>query len=356
MKRRALLLLLLLGLGLALALGAPAYKRSREEGPEVKTVRLVEGSRTLLHLPLYVALALGYFGHEGLEVLLCFAPTEEGALLALEDGRAEVALVGLEQAVYYVCASGPGSLKAFAAVAQNDGHYLLDRRANTAFRWPDLKGKTVIAGRPDGRETILLEGILRQKGLAPYREVTLYTNIPAGLRLGAFSAGSGDFIVLAEPQASLAEERGLGRVAVSLGREAGKIPASVLVAKDAFLDSCPRTAQRLVNAVYRAQLWLAGHTAAEAAALAAPYFKQLDGELLARAVQRLLAEESWSPGPALPPEGYRHLVGLLLESREVRREVLPEELLDNRFASLVLESLPEKGRAKKPRLPLTRGY
>lgn len=354
--KRAALVLLLLAFGLTLALGAPAYKRSREEGLEVRTVRLAEGPRTLLHLPQYVALALGFFAQEGLEVLLFSAPTEEGALLALEDGRAEVALVGLEQAVYYACVNGPGSLRVFAAAAQADGHYLLDRRAGAAFRWPDLKGKTVIAGRPDSRETILLEGVLRQNGLAPYREVTLYTNIPASLRLGAFSAGSGDFIVLPEPQASLAEERGLGRVAASLGREAGKIPAAVFVAGDAFLASCPRTAQRLVNAVYRAQLWLAGHTAAEAAQVAAPYFKHLDGELLARAVQRLTGEEAWSPGPAVPPEGYRHLVSLLLQSREVRREVPPEELLDNRFAFGALEGLPKQGAAKKPRLPLTRGH
>lgn len=347
-------LLLLLTFSLALALGAMVLKRGREGGPEVRTVRLVEGPRTLLYLPQYVALALGFFGQEGLEVLLSPATTEEAALLALEDGRAEVALVGLEQAVY-ACAQGPGGLKAFAAAAQADGHFLLARKAGAAFRWQDLKGKTVIAGWPDSRETVLLEGILRQNGVAPYREVTLYTNIPANLRLGAFTAGSGDFIVLAEPQASLAEERGLGRVVASLSRDAGRFPAAVYVAGDAFLAACPHTAQRFVNAVYRAQLWLAGHTAAEAAQVAAPYFKHLDGEVLARAVQRLADGQVWSPGPAVPPDGYRHFVGFLLQSREVRREVPPEELLDNRFASGAPEGLPPEGAAKKPRLPLTRG-
>ncbi len=346
--RPRLLLVLLLILSLILAAGSLIIKRLSQPQPETRTIRLMEGPRSVYHLPQYVALALGFFKEQGLEVRLENTATEQTLLTALVNGRADIALVGLEQAIYSR-AEGIADAVAFAALTRRDSHFLLAREAITPFEWASLKEKTVIAGRPESIETVLLEGFLRQNNIAPYREVTLYTNIPASLRIGAFSAGAGDFIVLPEPQASIVEDRGLGRVVVSLGKEAGPLPAAVYVAGTEFIRQNPVALQRFTNAIYKAQLWLAHNGTREAAAVVTPYLRDMDENLLMRAIERYRSQETWAASPVIPYQRYNYLMDLLDKSREVPRNIPPEQMVNNQFAQKAVETVEYVPEKKKPR-------
>ncbi|SHI98269.1 ABC transporter substrate-binding protein [Desulfofundulus thermosubterraneus] len=349
MDRPRLLLVLLLLLSLTLAAGAIIIKKFSQPQPETNIIRLMEGPRSVYHLPHYIALALGFFKEQGLEVVVENTDNNQTLLPALAGERADVALVGLEQAIYSRADGSLGDVVAFAAVTRRDSHFLLARKANDPFEWASLKEKTVIAGWPESIETVLLEGLLRQKNIAPYREVTLYTNIPASLRIGAFSAGSGDFIILAEPQASMVENAGLGRVVVSLGKEAGPFPAAVYAARAEFIRSNPVALQRFTNAVYKAQLWLAHHSTRETARVVRPYFKDMEENILVQAIERYRAQETWPANPVIDPGRYNYLMDLLDQAREIARRIPPEHMLNNQFAQKAVETVkyvPEKG---KPR-------
>ncbi|SHE87025.1 NitT/TauT family transport system substrate-binding protein [Desulfofundulus australicus DSM 11792] len=347
--RPRLLLLLLLVLSLALAAGVVLVQKLGQPQPETTVIRLVEGPPSVYHLPHYLALALGFYKEQGLEVRLESMSTEQTLLPALARERADVALVGLEQAIYSRLEGSPGDLVAFAAVTQRDSHFLLARQAKEPFTWTSLKDKAVIAGWPESRETVLLEGLLRKNGLAPYREVTLYTNIPATLRIGAFSAGSGDFILLPEPQASMVENAGSGRVVASLGKETGPLPAAVYVARAGFIRNNPVTLQRFTNALYKAQLWLAHQSSQEAARLVKPYFKDVDESVLLQAIERYRKQNTWAAGPVIAPERFNYLLDLLDQAREIPRKIPPEQMVNNRFARTALEMVEYVPEKEKPR-------
>ncbi|MDQ0285485.1 NitT/TauT family transport system substrate-binding protein [Desulfofundulus luciae] len=350
MGRPRWLLVLLLLLSLTLAAGAIIIKRFSQPQPETNIIRLMEGPRSVYHLPHYIALALGFFKEQGLEVVLENTANEQTLLLpALAGERADVALVGLEQAIYSRADGLLDDVVAFAALTRRDSHFLLARKANNSFAWAGLKEKTVIAGWPESIETVLLEGLLRQNNIAPYREVTLYTNIPASLRIGAFSAGSGDFIILAEPQASIVENAGVGRVVVSLGREAGPLPAAVYVARTDFIRRNPIAMQRFTNAVYKAQLWLAHHSTREAARVVSPFFRDMNENLLIRAIERYRTQETWATNPVIDPERYNYLMDLLDQSREIARRIPPEQMINNRFAQKAVETVEYVPEKEKPR-------
>lgn len=217
-----------------------------------------------------------------------------------------------------------------------------------SFQWASLKGKSVITGWPESRETVLLEGLLRQNNIAPNREVTLYTNIPASLRIGAFQSGSGDFIVLPEPQASLLEARGLGTVVASLGKEAGPLPGAVYVTTKTFMDAHPEALQRFTNAIYKAQLWLAHHSNSEITELAGPYLRDGDKNLLIRVIERYRSQDTWAAGPVIPLERYNYLMNLLDQSREVPLVIPPREMVNNQFAVKAMETVKYVPQEKKP--------
>ncbi|MBE3588615.1 MAG: ABC transporter substrate-binding protein [Thermoanaerobacteraceae bacterium] len=354
MRRPFVVLVLLILLSLTLAFSSLAVRRWSERTGKVETVHLMTGPPSVEYLPQYIARARGFFKEQGVDVKIENTATAETLMAALESGRADVVLTGLEQAIYRR-AEGSTAPVAFAALTARDTHFLVARAGKHDFQWADLKGKSVIAGWPESRETVLLEGILRQNKIAPNREVTLYTNIPASLRPGAFQAGSGDYILVAEPRASQMEARGQGKVVASLGSDAGPLPGVVYVTTKQFLQTRPGALQRFTNAVYQAQLWLAHHSAAEAAALAGPYLNGIDQGLLTQAVERYHRQETWAATPVIPVEGYNYLMGLLDQSREVRRVVPAGEMVDNRFAGRALETVKyDPGRDEKRRRSIWR--
>lgn len=340
-------LVILLVLSLALAGGSLAMKRWSQGGKEIETIRLMEGPRSVYHLPQYIALALGFFKEQGLEVKVQNTANPDTLIPALATGRADVVLTDLERAIYSR-AEGSVNPVAFAALTNRDNHFLVARKVPDSFQWASLKGKSVITGWPESRETVLLEGLLRQNNIAPNREVTLYTNIPASLRIGAFQSGSGDFIVLPEPQASLLEARGLGTVVASLGKEAGPLPGAVYVTTKTFMDAHPEALQRFTNAIYKAQLWLAHHSNSEITELAGPYLRDGDKNLLIRVIERYRSQDTWAAGPVIPLERYNYLMNLLDQSREVPLVIPPREMVNNQFAVKAMETVKYVPQEKKP--------
>lgn len=85
-------LVILLVLSLALAGGSLAMKRWSQGVKEIETIRLMEGPRSVYHLPQYIALALGFLKEQGLEVKVQNTANPDTLIPALATGRADVVL------------------------------------------------------------------------------------------------------------------------------------------------------------------------------------------------------------------------------------------------------------------------
>ncbi|MCL6635195.1 MAG: ABC transporter substrate-binding protein [Peptococcaceae bacterium] len=344
-KKIMVLLLIISVSGAALA-ARHSIKKPAPAG-EIYAVRVLESARSPYFLPQYLALNLGFFKEQDLAVSIS-TTSPEAIRAALADGRADIVLCGLQKIIFNPDAKRPRP-KVFATMACRDGSFLLARKDSPGFQWEQLKDRTIIGGSQDDSSEIALENALRRRGLRPYREVTVYHNIPDGLRLGAFRAGTGNYIQLLEPEAAAAELKGYGRVAASVGEAAGEMVVTAYAALPGFIEANPGVIQRFTNAIYKAQLWLSQHSAGEAAAAAAPSFPHLDREVLLKSIERYRTLGIWAGSPLVPRESYEKFCDAAKEAGEIAAPAPFETMVVTDFARQAVETVTYTPEAEKPK-------
>ncbi|NMA51908.1 MAG: ABC transporter substrate-binding protein [Peptococcaceae bacterium] len=322
---------------LVVACSANLILNKPEPPPPVKTLRVMESMRTPYYLPLYLAANLGYFAEEGLAVNIT-TTSQEAIRTALHEGRTDIALCGLQKILFTPGAKGPQP-KIFAAIAGRDGSFLLSRQENGSFEWQNLNNKSIIGYSQDDSSEIALEEALRLYGQTPNRSVTIYYNISDNLRLGAFRAGTGDYIQLLEPAASQAEAQGFGQVAASVGMATGDMIVTACAVQPACIESNPDALQKFTNAIYKAQLWLHRHNSEEAAAIVAPLFDNLDYGILTNAIERYRSIGVWADSPVIASDSYNKFQAAAKKSGEIAVPISYETAVINDFARHAVETV-----------------
>jgi NitT/TauT family transport system substrate-binding protein len=154
---------------------------------ELKTVKLCEVTHSIFYAPQYVAIALGYFEDEGLEIELTNGGGADKVAAALLSGDADIGLCGPEATVYVYNQGQTDYLVNFAQLTQCDGSFLLAREPDPDFEITDVIGTLIVGGRKGGMPEMSLEWVLKQNGIIPGVDVTVDTSI-------AFDAMSGGFV------------------------------------------------------------------------------------------------------------------------------------------------------------------
>lgn len=314
-----------------------AFQKDKGLWEKIETIRIIQAGDPLLYLPQYIALWKGYFEDEKIKVEFVPVASENFFLSALKAGRGDVLAAGLEQAIYAHTDHGE-KVVAFCALTKKD-HTVLVARDPKPFQWSDLKGKTVITGPPGSRQTVVFKGVLAGRGLTPNRQVTLYTNIPLTLQAGAFKSGTGDYILLPEPEASIFEQNGLGKASASLGEEIGELPAVAYLAHENRLKERAEAIQRFTNAIYKAQLWLKDNDAAEIFSLAGQHFAQENKIAVQKGIEKFKTLGIWAESPIVPLEKYERFVSLFVAAREIPQPVPYDLAVESTFAEKAVQSI-----------------
>lgn len=307
------------------------------EANGMTTVRLNEVVHSVFYAPQYVALANGYFEDEGLTIELSVGNGADKSMTALLSDSADIALLGTEAGIYVINEGRENSVKAFAQLTQRAGNFLISRTDGENFDWESLRGKSVIGGRKGGMPELVLEYVLKQKGLE--NDVEIINNISFESTAGAFAADVGDFTVEFEPTATSLEQEGVGYVAASLGTECGFVPYTVYMASSEYMEENPEIIQKFTNAVYRGQLWTENHTSGEIAEVIQSYFPENDVETLAGIIERYKSQDTWRATPVYSEEDFELFEDIMEEGGELTRRVAFDELIDNSFAQKAVETV-----------------
>ena len=307
------------------------------EANGMTTVRLNEVVHSVFYAPQYVALANGYFEDEGLTIELSVGNGADKSMTALLSDSADIALLGTEAGIYVINEGRENSVKAFAQLTQRAGNFLISRTDGENFDWESLRGKSVIGGRKGGMPELVLEYVLKQKGLE--NDVEIINNISFESTAGAFAADVGDFTVEFEPTATSLEQEGVGYVAASLGTECGFVPYTVYMASSEYMEENPEIIQKFTNAVYRGQLWTENHTSEEIAEVIQSYFPENDVETLAGIIERYKSQDTWRATPVYSEEDFELFEDIMEEGGELTRRVAFDELIDNSFAQKAVETV-----------------
>ena len=299
---------------------------------ELEKVKVGEVTRSIFYAPQYVALEKGFFEDEGLSVDLQTIAGGDKTMTALLSDGIDIALVGSETSIYVTNQGTNDPIRNFAQLTQTDGTFLVAREKMDNFSWDDLKGSVFLGQRKGGMPQMAGEFVLKKNGIDPSTDLTMIQNIDFANISTAFASGTGDFVQLFEPTASVFEKEGKGHIVASFGTELGHIPYTTYMAKDSFLKENDQTAQRFTNALKKAQDFVQENSAAEVAKLIQPYFENIDVGLIETVVERYKSQGSYATDPILDKEEWENLQAVMEEAGELPQRVEYEDLVNTTFA------------------------
>ena len=261
-------------LGVAVAAGAGA------QAPEKKKITIAVGGKSLFYyLPLTVAERQGYFKEEGLEVEIPNFAGGSQALRALVGGSADMVSGAYEHTINMVAKKQP--IKAVVLQAKYSSMVLVLPKDKAAKykSGKDLKGMKIGVTAPGSSTNMFVNNLLAKEGLKPTDVSIIGVGTGAGA-VAAMEKGEIDAISNLDPVLTQLESTGKF-VAVADSRTekgmkdiyGGDYHASVIYVMDEFVKKNPATVQAVVNAMVRADKWIAKATPQEIVDLMPPEYK-----------------------------------------------------------------------------------
>ena len=298
----------------------------------LRHIVLNEVTRSVFYAPLYAAVTRGFFRDEGIELEIVTGGGSDKSMTALIAGEADFALMGPETGVYVVNEGETNHPMIIGQLTKRDGSFLIAREDTDSFSWENLRGKSVIAGRPGGMPYMTLMYVLQKNGLTPGVDVEVISNIQFNLMGGAFEGGTGDYVTLFEPTASLFEANGSGFIVANIGLESGEVPYTTFMAMPETIKKDPELVQAFIRAVYKAQKWLEKANDREIAEAMAPCFPDADLKTLELVAKSYRETDSWMLDPAMTEDAFSRLQDIMELNGELKSGVPFDELIDNSFA------------------------
>ncbi|GAA3406863.1 ABC transporter substrate-binding protein [Paenibacillus hodogayensis] len=302
-------------------------------------IRIGEVTRSIFYAPQYVAISQGFFKEEGLTVELSTTAGGDKTMTALLSGAIDVALVGSETSIYVNQQGSDDPVINFAQVTQSDGTFLVSRKKLDKFDWSMLKGSTFLGQRKGGMPQMAGEFTLKKKGIDPQKDLKLIQNVDFANIPAAFSSGTGDYVQMFEPQATLIEKEGKGFVVASFGVESGQLPYTVFMSKKSFIERNPKTIQKFTNAVYKAQRWVAAKPVDEITDALTPFFADTDKEIVKAVVKRYKEQQSFASDPIVDEKEWNNLQDVMQTAGELSQRADYKKLVDNTFAQRAIEAV-----------------
>ncbi|MBQ8281764.1 MAG: ABC transporter substrate-binding protein [Lachnospiraceae bacterium] len=332
MKKIVALLLVL-----TMAVALVGCKKDDKEGALTKVV-LNEVAHSYFYAPMYVAIELGYFEEEGIDLVLVNGSGADNTMTALVSGEADIGFMGSEQSIFVTNEGMSDQVVNFAQLTQRAGNFLVVREGveyemeeDGSFDWNSLKGKTVIGGRAGGMPEMVFEYILDQKGIDK-ADIDIIQNIDFGYTGQTFASGEGDYTIEFEPSASSLVTEGYGNIVASLGEESGYVPYTAFCAKQSYIDENKDVIQKFTNALQKGLDYVNTHTVEEVANVIAPQFEGFDAETIAIGLKNYADQDSWKEDLIFEESSYDLLLDILEYSKVIDERPDYNKLVTTEFA------------------------
>ena len=312
-----------------LAIGFAACNRNEN------VIRLNEVTHSLFYTPQYLAMALGYFEEEGLEVEVVNGAGADNVMTALLTGEADIGLMGCEANVYVYLQGKKDFPKVIAQLTKRDGSFLVGRTPVENFDYSGIDGKTVLMGRKGGTPAMILQYVLNNKGYVNGTNITMDYSIEFGALGPAFTGGTGDFVPLFEPAASQVVKEGKGYILSAIGMDSGEIPYTCYSATADFLNKHPDKVEKFLRAVWKGTAYAMSHSAEECAKLVQKYFDGTTLDLITSAISNYQKFDTWMTSPVTSKDAFNRMQDIMENAGELSRRVDYDTIVDNTIASKI---------------------
>lgn len=289
-------------------------------------VRINEVTHSVFYAPLYLADALGYFDEEGFKIELTNGGGADATMAAVLSGSADIGFCGPEAAIYVEIGGSEDKPMVFGQLTKRDGSFLVGRNEQPDFKWSDLEGKKILAGRQGGVPAMTFEYILHERGI----NAELNYDVAFNMMTAAFESGVADYCTMFEPVASEYQKAGKGYVVASVGEASGEVPYTCFMAKKSYIDGHKDKIEGLLRAVTKAIKYVNTVPSSEAAEKLLPYFTGTDKESIEISLDNYKAADAWVKDMAMKEEAFTRLQDIIDLAGELERRV--------NFSDLVLTS------------------
>lgn len=304
-------------------------------GGSGEVLKINEVTHSVFYAPMYLADALGYYEEEGFEVEFTNGGGADNTMAAVLSGSADVGFCGPEAALYIAIGGSSDSPKVFGQLTKRDGSFLVARTPEPDFKWSDLEGKEILAGRKGGVPAMTFEYVIEELGV----NASLNYDVDFNYMTAAFESGIADYCTMFEPTASDYEAEGKGYIVASVGEQSGEIPYTCFAAKESYINENPEKIEGLLRAVTKATKFVMENDAATVAEYLAPYFDGTSEESLANSVQAYKDIDAWVANMAMEEAAFARLQDVIENSGELERRVDFDELILTDVAQKVYEEV-----------------
>lgn len=298
---------------------------------DVKTIELNEVTHSVFYAPLYIAIENGYFEEENIKVNLTNGGGADKSMTALLSGTADVALMGPETVVYVYNQGKKDAPKVFGQLTKRDGSFLVSRNEEPNFKWEDLRGKEILAGRKGGVPAMTFEYMLNELGLYNGTDVNLNFDVQFNLMTSAFIGGTADYCTVFEPTASEYESAGTWHIAGSVGEQSGEIPYTSFIALDSYISSNQDTIKGFLRALKKAFEFLENHTEREVAEAIVKQFPSTTITALEASVKSYKRIDAWQKDMTATEKSFERLQKVMINAGELKEAVPFDKLVNNTF-------------------------
>jgi len=294
-------------------------------------LRLMDTYRNLFYTPLYVAVAVGFFYNEGLNVEFSIVPDNASATELLRSGTVDIAQTGISRSLMDLDDGREDAPLHVAEINQRDGFFLLSRHPVDSWRWKELEGSTLI---PIGFTPVPwnpLRAVLINHGV-DLDSIKLVRNVSAVDAINLFRKGEADYLHMLHPYAQSLIDEGVGHMAASLGPELGYICYSSFAATPGFIDEHSDIVQAFVNGFQKALEWVDMNGESAIAERVSSFFPDNPQEVLARAIWQYKNQNTWPQDSLIGKDGYDAMRDILIEGGLVNCRHPYERLVRPEFA------------------------
>ena len=300
-----------------------------------KTIRLNEVTHSVFYAPLYVAIEKGYFAEEGVTIELTNGGGADNSMTAILSGSADVGLMGPETVIYVYNQQKADYPKVFGQLTQKDGAFLVSRTAQPDFKWTDLKGKEILAGRKGGVPAMTFEYILNQLDMKNGIDFNLNFDVQFNLMTSAFLSGTADYCTVFEPTASEYQASGKWHIVASVGEQGGEIPYTSFIALSSYIEDNADTLKSFMKAIKKAHEFMKTATEYQVAEAIVKQFPSTTIKSIETSIKSYKAIDAWKLDLQATESSFDRLQDIMENAGELTARAPFDKIVDNTIAKEV---------------------
>ena len=323
-------------LGAALFALLPLSACGGETDGGLTKIRLNEVTHSVFYAPMYLADSLGYFRDEGIEIELTNGGGADKVMTAVLSGDADIGFCGPEAAFYVATGGTSDTPTVFAQLTMRDGSFLVGRQPEPDFKWENLAGKEILAGRQGGVPAMTFEYILKEHGVKDYK---LNFDVAFNNMTAAFIEGTANYCTMFEPVASEVQAAGNGYIVAAVGAASGEVPYTSYIAKKSWLKANRETAKGFLRALLKAVKYAQEESPETIAKGLTSAFPDTTEASLATSVRSYQGIDAWAKDLQITEKSYNRLLDIIEEAGELTERIPFATIADNALVKEVYEEL-----------------